>query len=115
MTLKRVSRLATKFLDGHPSTWEQTKLGTHLKVIWTGIIWENVNAVQRSYAAIAEEGNMKHHSTVFEWVNRWFELPWGTRHAYLVLFEEQKKNPRRLDEVWKSLRWLVEEYKNADK
>ena len=115
LTLKQAGRLANKFLDGHPSTWDQTNLGTHLKVVWCGLIWENVDAVQKQYAAIAEEGKMQHHSTIFEWVKRWFELPWGTRHAYLVLFEEVKKRPRRLDEAWYGLRWIVEEYKNADK
>ena len=88
MTMERTAGLATKFLEGSPADWNNSRLGQSLKIIWTGLVWENTIEDQRQLSSIAKYCNSPAHSSVFEWRRRWFELGWRERHGYLVLFEE---------------------------
>tara|TARA_R110000803_G_scaffold16114_7_gene44281 strand:- start:9724 stop:10146 length:423 start_codon:yes stop_codon:yes gene_type:complete len=110
MTMERTAGLATKFLEGSPADWNNSRLGQSLKIIWTGLVWENTIEDQRQLSSIAKYCNSPAHSSVFEWRRRWFELGWRERHGYLVLFEEAKSSPRKFYEIYRSLRWLNEEY-----
>jgi len=112
MTAQKTIRMAGEFLEGSPGGWDQSKLGQKLKSIWTGLVWENTVRSQRSLTRISSLSGVSR-TSMFAWKSRWFELEWGDRHGFLVLFEEQKKNPRKFYEIYRSLRWLDEEYQKV--
>jgi hypothetical protein len=58
-----------------------------LKIVWTGVVWENLFAHERELMGIANEISLSGHSSVFEWRKRWYEMDWRIRHGWLVLFE----------------------------
>lgn len=78
---------ATEFLGGNPVTLSRAYNDRYLKVIWFGIVWENLFRQEQELKQISRAIGATNHSSMFEWKRHWYEMDWRTRHGWLVLFE----------------------------
>ena len=109
ISLKQTVIEATEFLGATPKDMTRAFEEQDLKIIWTGIVWENAFSHEKCLKQIANAISMNNHSSVFEWKRRWFEMDWRLRHGWLVLFEGYRATGIPIREGIKSISEFVNE------
>jgi hypothetical protein len=84
--LKTVAPQVDKFLGACPNDMSREFRHQDLKIIWTGLILENIFTHEAETPAIAKFAGTAH-SSVFHWKQQWYNIDWRTRHGWLILFD----------------------------
>jgi len=73
---------------GHPTEHKKNKDGLFCRVIWMGIIKENLPHLgYPDISEMASHTSNRSHSTVHNWHKKWLAMPWQQRHGWLLLAE----------------------------
>jgi len=70
----------------------QSKPETELKMVWMGLVYENVDSHESHLRDIGVYLGLNQHTTVFAWRKRWEALDWRTRYGWLILFDGFRAN-----------------------
>lgn len=86
VTLKEAAAAVTHVLGGRPADWKGSTSADacRRRCIWVGLVFE-LSHRQVSVTDIAKAAGVRSHCLPVEEIERWFMLPWWTRHSWLRL------------------------------
>tara|TARA_Y100001973_G_scaffold103647_1_gene171378 strand:+ start:1916 stop:2239 length:324 start_codon:yes stop_codon:yes gene_type:complete len=73
--------------EGVPADLGRTAAESYRKVIWTGIVMENLPGTTLPECSEMAGLSRANHSSAFDWLAKWRLLDWRVRHGWLVLAE----------------------------
>ena len=78
---------ARKVIGATPGELGRSWDDSYRKVVWTGIVMENLPDI--CYAEVTERAGMSgtRHSSTHDWFAKWKEFPWRVRHGWLMMAE----------------------------
>lgn len=78
---------ATTLCNGRPGDLGRTADESYMKVVWSGIVYENTPDI--TYPELRKLAGVRStsHAGVHGWIERWRQLDWRIRHAWLLLAE----------------------------
>lgn len=96
-----VFRAAYLVIGDLPADMGRTNDESYRKVVWTGIVMENLPDIGLPEASERAGMLRTRHSAVHDWLKKWRDLPWRVRHGWLMMAEAAMSGK----EYWKPYLW----------